>query len=59
MTLRDWFAGQLYSKAYDEAGILTNKWYRENDTNMEAHAAHIAYRMADALLAERDRDDSP
>lgn len=46
MTLRDWFAGQAL------AGLMAAEWYI---TEPEG-AAEQAYKHADALLAEREKE---
>ena len=48
MSLRDWFAGQAL------VGLLaqeTEEWGNESEVN-----ARIAYRSADAMLAERQKE---
>jgi hypothetical protein len=45
MTLRDWFAGQAL------AGLLSNS----NDCFNPEGAARVAFEIADAMLAERER----
>ena len=42
MTLRDWFAGQALTGLYERS-------------LSDSHMAHRAYRMADAMLAERSK----
>ncbi len=42
MSLRDWFAGQCLTRAWDEGETA-------------AKVARAAYYMADAMLAERDK----
>lgn len=51
MTLRDYFAGQLAAQELDR--MIENK--NDFDASIK-FAAHRAYRMADAMLAARDRD---
>lgn len=45
MTLRDWFAGQAL------AGLAVTF----TDGELYSHVAQVAYRHADAMLAERER----
>lgn len=45
MTLRDWFAGQAL------IGILSG----HEDPTETAFCAELAYKLADAMIAERDR----
>ena len=49
MSLRDWFAGQAL------AGMMWQRW--EPKTEMPA-IAKAAYRAADAMIAEREKEDS-
>jgi hypothetical protein len=53
MTLRDWFAGQALDAAID-AYIVGNGPTLGTDHLSRNVAAH-AYRIADALIAERDK----
>ena len=52
MTLRDWFAGQALPYALDRD--YGNEW-RKSGTKFPPLAAAEAYRIADAMLAERER----
>jgi len=45
MTLRDWFAGQA----------LANDWCKRIDEDHLSDTAEDAYRLADAMIAERGR----
>lgn len=49
MTLRDWFAGQALGAVYEDTGAGTPY----------AHIAKVAYNMADAMLAERQKTQGP
>lgn len=51
MSLRDWFAGQAL------AGMLEDIYhqYRTNHGPPTVQLASVAYAIADAMLAERDR----
>lgn len=56
MTLRDWFAGQFIREAWDIA--CSAKYEGETAAKSAAVfavASRIAYEMADAMLAERER----
>ncbi len=44
MTLRDWFAGQSLLSMLSQPSVDAQSW---------ADVAHIAYAIADAMLAER------
>lgn len=44
MTLRDWFAGRAMAEL---------QWYTDTDEN--AKQAEMAYRIADAMLAAREK----
>lgn len=50
MTLRDWFAGQALFAGLD--------WCRQHETGGYAEAAVVAYEIADAMLAERVKEQS-
>ena len=52
MTLRDWFAGQALSII----PTLADKYYQNPETWDESAFANAAYKIADAMLAERERD---
>lgn len=47
MTLRDWFAGQAL------AGYMGHRWNRTE--KLADDAAEEAYRLADAMLREREK----
>ena len=47
MTLRDWFAGQVLS------GIIGN--VRGGESVVPDESARIAYRLADAMIQERNK----
>ena len=50
MSLRDWFAGQIINGWYATYGL------DQAFSNVDVQAnAHLAYRQADAMLAERER----
>lgn len=49
MTLRDWFAGQALAGMFHHDG-----WLSTLDGD-ETEAAHRAYRIANAMLAERSK----
>jgi len=49
MTLRDWFAGQAL------AGLSTGAAFTVPNEAESAEAAQVAYRLADAMLAERSK----
>lgn len=46
MTLRDWFAGQII------AGIMMDP---DLNGSPDKHLAVLSYKLADAMLAERDK----
>jgi hypothetical protein len=46
MTLRDWFAGRAMANL---------QWYRDDDN---AKSAELAYRIADAMIAAREKGGS-
>ena len=48
MNLRDWFAGQALQ------GVMRGLWEASND-----NIAWAAYGIADAMLAEREKEDKP
>ena len=48
MTLRDWFAGQVL------AGSTTGRFDFLTDINIACQYAEEAYRLADAMLAQRE-----
>lgn len=65
MTLRDWFAGQAIMGIC--AGLCSHPTSpdtdparppRAMDKFIYSHAAHDAYTIADAMLAERSKDQS-
>jgi len=45
MTLRDWFAGQALAGMFD---------FKTAETEEDDYLANIAYKIADAMIAERD-----
>lgn len=47
MTLRDWFAGQALGLGFD--------WVNVHETGGYAEAAQVAYEVADAMIAARDK----
>lgn len=47
MSLRDWFAGQAITALVYHSGV-----------ELAEHAAHDAYQMADAMLAEREKNNA-
>ena len=49
MTLRDYFAGQALMSLLIEPGQIADSTYQQ--------AAELSYRFADAMLAEREKDD--
>jgi hypothetical protein len=49
MTLRDWFAGQAL------AGLLGGQYGHSGDYNL-SEVPEEAFRIADAMLAQRERD---
>jgi hypothetical protein len=53
MTLRDWFAGQAIQNAYL---LYDDAYERTVSDETYAEAATNAYRIADAMLAARDRN---
>jgi hypothetical protein len=61
MTLRDWFAGQLAAAELASAGanvdaaIALNEGAIKAGQTIEQRIAYHAYRIADALLAERSK----
>lgn len=50
LSMRDYFAGQTL------AGILDDPDFRPSSTKEQQHLAMRVYQMADAMLAERNRD---
>lgn len=50
MTLRDWFAGQALNVI---GGMYASGEIEVSDNH---HVANMAYSLADAMLAERERD---
>jgi hypothetical protein len=48
MTLRDWFAGQAFPVAFERAVGISY------DGDHYARAARLAYKMADAMLEDRE-----
>ncbi len=54
MTLRDWFAGQI-AAAYCTATDSTGMWMTHDDDAGCRIIANRSYRIADAMLAERER----
>ena len=56
MSLRDWFAGQaltMFSSDVDNWSRMAQD-YKENIEDMQAR---LAYRLADAMLAERNKGE--
>jgi len=59
VSLRDWFASQVYAQAYEAARHITegdlNRMFGSNkiDMRLEAIAAALAYRYADELMKRR------
>jgi hypothetical protein len=51
MTLRDWFAGQIIAAIYS-GGIVAGGFSTPDGRNT---VASLAYRQAEAMLAERDK----
>lgn len=55
MTLRDWFAGQAL------AGVYASQWFadhgRGTSDSMDENIANLVYSQADAMLAERKKND--
>lgn len=51
LTMRDWFAGQALSGLSRELGVQL----ADGSTTAFEMISGIAYRMADAMLAERER----
>lgn len=49
MSLRDWFAGQVI--------VFTAEFCENTDRPWEVNAARTAYRLADALIAEKRRTE--
>lgn len=49
MSLRDWFAGQVLTGFFADRGLA---YFSEDD---RTKLAATAYELADAMLAERDR----
>jgi len=54
MSLRDWFAGQALAQL-ESFFIADRAAIREGDA---PHIAGMCYQIADAMLAERNRDDT-
>lgn len=52
MSLRDWFAGQAISAMLP---TVTVKDWDDKDASIVAHVGGLAYEIADALIAERDK----
>jgi hypothetical protein len=52
MSLRDWFAGQALT------GLLASTDYDVNPHGFTGNAALMAFKIADAMLAERERSQS-
>lgn len=55
MSLRDWFAGMAMQRMVSFAGDAMVNADPEGMTGIEVSLARIAYRMADAMLKERER----
>jgi hypothetical protein len=54
MSLRDWFAGMALGALRSQ--ILTMMMTKEGDVSK---AAEVAYRVADAMIAQRDKNPEP
>ncbi len=61
MSLRDYFAAAVLPAAYDAAPSLTNRQLDDlfsrdkTDIKREETAAALAYRIADAMISQRNR----
>ena len=55
MSLRDWFAGQALAGRYPMDDEFSS-CLREG-ASYDKHAARVAYAIADAMIAERERQD--
>ncbi len=61
MSLRDWLAGLAMQAAFAGPGaqVIADRDSRYDETNWAEVVAANAYEMADAMLAERTKNDKP
>ena len=56
MSLRDWFAGQALAGMVSNHQLIEKQVETHGPSQVEANITRIAYVMADAMIAARDRE---
>lgn len=57
LTIRDWFAGQAMAPAWNIVALVNQLQENPLATPSHSEVATVAYKMADAMLAEREKND--